>query len=181
MFPRYDGRLLPKTSTKESSEDSKWKRIPFLRKVECSFSQIQFQIRIEVWEYLFAIMSTVSWKRKWQPTPVILPGKSYRQRSLVGYHPCSCKELGTTEHTHVPLQVEMFHLIPSLWQTLLQRMKSSQRNPSQIASQLPRGMGRLLGNQIQNSGFQAFQCQASKCCLPVVRSPLVSGIHLNYE
>ena len=84
MFPRYDGRLLPKTSTKESSEDSKWKRIPFLRKVECSFSQIQFQIRIEVWEYLFAIMSTVSWKRKWQPTPVILPGKSYRQRSLAG-------------------------------------------------------------------------------------------------
>ena len=25
------------------------------------------------------------WKRKWQPTPVSLPGKSHGQRSLVGY------------------------------------------------------------------------------------------------
>ena len=25
-----------------------------------------------------------SWKRKWQPTPVFLPGKSREQRSLVG-------------------------------------------------------------------------------------------------
>ena len=27
----------------------------------------------------------ISWRRKWQPTPVILPGKSHGQRSLVGY------------------------------------------------------------------------------------------------
>ena len=25
------------------------------------------------------------WRRKWQPTPVFLPGKSHGQRSLVGY------------------------------------------------------------------------------------------------
>ena len=25
------------------------------------------------------------WRRKWQPTPVLLPGKSHGQRSLVGY------------------------------------------------------------------------------------------------
>ena len=25
------------------------------------------------------------WKRKWQPTPVFLPGKSHGQRSLLGY------------------------------------------------------------------------------------------------
>ena len=25
------------------------------------------------------------WKRKWQPTPVFLPGKYHGQRSLVGY------------------------------------------------------------------------------------------------
>ena len=24
------------------------------------------------------------WRRKWQPTPVILPGKSHGQRNLVG-------------------------------------------------------------------------------------------------
>ena len=27
------------------------------------------------------------WRRKWQPTPVFLPGKSHGQRSLAGYHP----------------------------------------------------------------------------------------------
>ena len=27
----------------------------------------------------------ISWRRKWQPIPVFLPGESYRQRSLVGY------------------------------------------------------------------------------------------------
>ena len=27
------------------------------------------------------------WRRKWQPTPVFLPGKFHRQRSLVGYSP----------------------------------------------------------------------------------------------
>ena len=26
-------------------------------------------------------------KKKWQPTPVLLPGKSHGQRSLVGYSP----------------------------------------------------------------------------------------------
>ena len=29
----------------------------------------------------------ISWRRKWQPTPVFLPGKSHGQRSLVGYSP----------------------------------------------------------------------------------------------
>ena len=29
------------------------------------------------------------WRRKWQPTPVFLPGESHRQRSLVGYSPQS--------------------------------------------------------------------------------------------
>ena len=31
-------------------------------------------------------------RRKWQPTPVFLPGKFHGQRSLVGYSPWGCKE-----------------------------------------------------------------------------------------
>ena len=27
----------------------------------------------------------IPWRRKWQPTPVFLPGESHGQRSLVGY------------------------------------------------------------------------------------------------
>ena len=37
------------------------------------------------------------WRRKWQPTPVFLPGKSHGQRSLMGYSPWGCKESDTTE------------------------------------------------------------------------------------
>ena len=40
------------------------------------------------------------WRRKWQPTPVFLPGKSHGQRSLVGYSPWGCKELDTTERLY---------------------------------------------------------------------------------
>ena len=37
------------------------------------------------------------WRRKWQPTPVLLPGESHGGRSLVGYSPWGHKELDTTE------------------------------------------------------------------------------------
>ena len=37
---------------------------------------------------------------KWQPTPLLLPGKSNGQRSLVGYSPWCCKESDTTERLH---------------------------------------------------------------------------------
>ena len=46
------------------------------------------------------------WRRKWQPTPVFLPGESYRQRRLAGYSPQGHKELDATEHAiytvHIP-------------------------------------------------------------------------------
>ena len=41
----------------------------------------------------------IPWRRKWQPTPVFLPGKLHGQGSLVGYGPWGCKELDMTEHT----------------------------------------------------------------------------------
>ena len=37
--------------------------------------------------------------RKWQPTPVILPGEFHGQRSLEGYSPQGCKESDTIEAT----------------------------------------------------------------------------------
>ena len=29
----------------------------------------------------------IPWRKKWQHTPVFLPGKSHKQRSLAGYSP----------------------------------------------------------------------------------------------
>ena len=45
-------------------------------------------------------VQNVLWSRKWQPTPVFLPGNSPGQRRLVGYSPWACKESDMTEHTH---------------------------------------------------------------------------------
>ena len=39
----------------------------------------------------------IPWRRKWQPTPVFLPGEFHGQRSLAGYSPCDHKELDTIE------------------------------------------------------------------------------------
>ena len=40
------------------------------------------------------------WKRKWQLTPLLLPGKSHVQRNLAGYSLWGHKESGMTELTH---------------------------------------------------------------------------------
>ena len=51
----------------------------------------------------------ISWSRKWQPTPILLPGKSHGQRSLTGCSPWghrigrSWAHGDTTEHTHTCL------------------------------------------------------------------------------
>ena len=42
----------------------------------------------------------IPWRRKWQPTPVLLPGKSHGQRSLAGCSPWDRKGLDTTEQLH---------------------------------------------------------------------------------
>ena len=48
----------------------------------------------------------ITWRRKWQPTPVFLPGESHGRRSLVDYSPRGRKESDTTEQIHFPwLQV----------------------------------------------------------------------------
>ena len=39
------------------------------------------------------------WRRKWQPTPVFLSGKSHGQRSLAGYSLLGLKQLDMAEVT----------------------------------------------------------------------------------
>ena len=52
-------------------------------------TMLETRVRSLDWEDLL--------QKKWQPTPVFLPGKSHGQRSLAGYSPWSHKELDTTE------------------------------------------------------------------------------------
>ena len=40
------------------------------------------------------------WRKQWHPTPVLLPGNSHGQRSLVGSSPWGCEESDTIERPH---------------------------------------------------------------------------------
>ena len=44
--------------------------------------------------------SSLTRRKQWQPPPVLLPGKSHGQRSLVGFSPWGLKESDTTERLH---------------------------------------------------------------------------------
>ena len=39
------------------------------------------------WASTLSLFTFMLWRRKWQPTPVLLPGKSHGRRSLVGCSP----------------------------------------------------------------------------------------------
>ena len=51
----------------------------------------------------------IPWRRKWQPTPVFLSGKSHGQRRLVGYNPRGHKRVG---HDLVTKQLAKYILCP---------------------------------------------------------------------
>ena len=51
-------------------------------------------------------------RRKWQPTPVFLPGESHGRRSLVGYGPRGRRESDTTKRLHLTyLQIQFIKII----------------------------------------------------------------------
>ena len=41
-----------------------------------------------------SLVRKISWRKKWHPTPVHLPGKFHGQRSLTGYSPWGHKRAG---------------------------------------------------------------------------------------
>ena len=63
----------------------------------------------------------ILWGRKWQPTPVFLPGKHYGQRSLAGPSPW-CHRVG---HDWAVTQHEFLSLVPIIvWFHYSQRTRS---------------------------------------------------------
>ena len=51
------------------------------------------------WVTSLSVFTSMHWRRKWQPTPVFLPGESQVQGSLVGCRLWGCTESDTTEAT----------------------------------------------------------------------------------
>ena len=63
----------------------------------------------------------IPWRRKWQPTPVLLPRKSHGQRSLVGYNPWG--SLGAQLVKNLPVMRETW--VQSLgWEDPLEKGKA---------------------------------------------------------
>ena len=72
----------------------------------------------------------IPWRRKWQPTPVFLPGKLHGQRSLVGYSSWDCKESDTTERlTHISFWGDWLAFL-EVWSNVLLFLKVFCRNCS---------------------------------------------------
>ena len=51
----------------------------------------------------------IHWSRKWQPTPIFLPGEFYGQKSLVGYSPWGRKESDKTELRTLSFLLQVTH------------------------------------------------------------------------
>ena len=60
------------------------------------FKEINFWLNL----FFFVSVSFLYWRRQWHPTPVLLPGKSHRRRSLVGCSPWGHYDWDTTEWLH---------------------------------------------------------------------------------
>ena len=64
--------------------------------------RLQFMGSLRVghdWAPSLSLFTCMHWRRKWQPTPVFLPGESQERGSLVGCHPWGHTESDTTEVT----------------------------------------------------------------------------------
>ena len=67
---------------------------PMLLTQVCSMDHtLRNTVLVEIWRILYPR----DWRRKWQPTPVFLPGESQGQKSLVGCRLGGRTELDTTE------------------------------------------------------------------------------------
>ena len=54
-----------------------------------------------MWETrVWSLSQEDPWRRKWQPSPVLLPGRFHGRRSLIGYSPWDLEESDTTEWLH---------------------------------------------------------------------------------
>ena len=67
-----------------------------------------------MWTHIQSLVGKIPWRGKWQPTPVLLPGKSHGWRSLVGYSPWGRKESAFSK-TSLNIRKFTVHVIAEAW------------------------------------------------------------------
>ena len=120
------------------------------------------------------------WRRNWHPTPILLPGKSHGQRSLVGYSPWGRKESDTTGQIYL-LTILLELLCPWTWaisSQLLQCLSSYWG-----FSDLGRGVsphGWSIEAQLLlltlDVGFRQIKSAMTCHCTPIVVTIIATGI-----
>ena len=74
------------------------RKIPWMEEPGRLQSMGSLRVRHD-WVTSLSLFTFMHWRRKWQLTPVFLPGESHGQRSLVGCSPWGRTESDTTEAT----------------------------------------------------------------------------------
>ena len=78
----------------------------FMGSISCLSSPLLWNSDFFLLFSIYRPMSLYFWRRQWQyPTPVLLPGKSHGQRSLVGCSPWGRWGSDTTERLHFPFSL----------------------------------------------------------------------------
>ena len=110
-------------------------------------------------------------RRQWQPIPVLVPGKSYGWRSLVGCSPWGCKESGMTERlcfhfslscigegSGNPLQCSCLENPRDgrAWWAAIYGVAESQTRLKRLSSSSSSCWGSALGNHTQTSFIHHF-------------------------
>ena len=74
--------------------------VTLLKKVNCSAVTQHLQQIVKVKKFDKWVPHELTWRRQWQPTPVLLPGKSHGQKRLVGSSPWGLEQSDATERLH---------------------------------------------------------------------------------
>ena len=89
------------------------------------------------WATSLSLFSFMHWRRKWQPTPVFLPGESQGWGSLVGCHLRGCTESDTTEVTLIlkSLKDKGLYFVPyfcilHIWISFIYHLRLRRQSPN---------------------------------------------------
>ena len=108
-------------------------------------------------------VGNIPWSKKWQPTPVFVPGKFHRHRSLADYSPWGRKESERNTHTHTHTHTHTRTHNASNWKSVL---KLRFRCPS-----------KRLKDFCCCFSFQAYVGQLCKCGYDFFMEFILSGFN----
>ena len=116
--------------------DHQWQwAFPVAQQIACQCRNGEFNLWVR----------KIHWRRKWQPTPVFLPGESHGQRILVGYSPWGCRVRYDWICTHTQTE--------TVWHWSRHRHK-----PMEQESKSPKYLCMQMHLSLIRRHFRCFQC-----------------------